>query len=550
MKKKTDVPNAQKAGSDTASVVAKTNSRVIHETDVLLIGGGIMSATLGTWLQELEPNWSITMVEQMESVAEESSNGWNNAGTGHSALMELNYTPQRADGSVSIEKAIDINEAFQVSRQFWAHQVKCGVLTQPKSFINTVPHMSFVWGDDNVNFLRARYRALQQNPLFRGMRYSEDHEQIKAWAPLVMEGRDPQQKIAATRTEAGTDVNYGEITRQLISSLQVHKNFALQLNTVVRRFRQNADKSWTVTVSDANNSHAKRTIKAKFIFIGAGGAALKLLQQTKIPQAKEYAGFPVGGQFLVCENPEVVGHHLAKVYGQADVGAPPMSVPHIDTRVIDGKRVILFGPFATFSTRFLKNGSLWDLLASINKSNIMPMINVGMDNFDLVKYLVSQVLQKDKDRHAALREYYPMAQKGDWRLWQAGQRVQIIKRDAEKGGVLRLGTEVVSDDEGTVAALLGASPGASTAAPIMLQLLEKVFKEKMQTAAWQAKIKAVVPTYGSRLNEHPQAIEETLAHTSEVLELSYVPVRDADPTPQPQAKPQPVVVNEMADIAL
>ncbi|UGS39734.1 malate dehydrogenase (quinone) [Pseudocitrobacter corydidari] len=550
MKKKTAVPNAQKAGSDTASVVAKTNSRVIHETDVLLIGGGIMSATLGTWLQELEPNWSITMVEQMESVAEESSNGWNNAGTGHSALMELNYTPQKADGSVSIEKAIDINEAFQVSRQFWAHQVKRGVLTQPKSFINTVPHMSFVWGDANVNFLRARYRALQQNPLFRGMRYSEDHQQIKEWAPLVMEGRDPQQKIAATRTEAGTDVNYGEITRQLISSLQMHKNFNLQLNTVVRRFRQNADKSWTITVSDANNSHAKRTIKAKFIFIGAGGAALKLLQQTKIPQAKEYAGFPVGGQFLVCENPDVVNHHLAKVYGQADVGAPPMSVPHIDTRVIDGKRVILFGPFATFSTRFLKNGSLWDLLASINKSNIMPMINVGMDNFDLVKYLVSQVLQKDKDRHAALREYYPMAQKGDWRLWQAGQRVQIIKRDAQKGGVLRLGTEVVSDDEGTVAALLGASPGASTAAPIMLQLLEKVFHEKMQTAAWQAKIKAVVPTYGSRLNEHPQAIEETLAHTSEVLELSYVPVRDADPTPQPQTKSQPVVVNEMADIAL
>lgn len=550
MKKKTAVPNAQKAGSDTASVVAKTNSRVIHETDVLLIGGGIMSATLGTWLQELEPNWSITMVEQMESVAEESSNGWNNAGTGHSALMELNYTPQKADGSVSIEKAIDINEAFQVSRQFWAHQVKRGVLTQPKSFINTVPHMSFVWGDANVNFLRARYRALQQNPLFRGMRYSEDHQQIKEWAPLVMEGRDPQQKIAATRTEAGTDVNYGEITRQLISSLQMHKNFNLQLNTVVRRFRQNADKSWTITVSDANNSHAKRTIKAKFIFIGAGGAALKLLQQTKIPQAKEYAGFPVGGQFLVCENPDVVNHHLAKVYGQADVGAPPMSVPHIDTRVIDGKRVILFGPFATFSTRFLKNGSLWDLLASINKSNIMPMINVGMDNFDLVKYLVSQVLQKDKDRHAALREYYPMAQKGDWRLWQAGQRVQIIKRDAQKGGVLRLGTEVVSDDEGTVAALLGASPGASTAAPIMLQLLEKVFHEKMKTAAWQAKIKAVVPTYGSRLNEHPQAIEETLAHTSEVLELSYVPVRDADPTPQPQTKSQPVVVNEMADIAL
>ena len=550
MKKKIAVPNAQQTGSETISVATKAKTRVVHETDVLLIGGGIMSATLGTWLQELEPDWSITMVEQMESVAEESSNGWNNAGTGHSALMELNYTPQKADGSVSIEKAIDINEAFQISRQFWAHQVTRGVLTQPKSFINTVPHMSFVWGDDNVNFLRARYRALQKSPLFNGMRYSEDHEQIKQWAPLVMEGRDPQQKIAATRTEAGTDVNYGEITRQMINALKTHDRFTLQLNTVVRRFRRNADNSWNVTVSDANNSHEKRTIKAKFIFIGAGGAALKLMQQTKIPQAKEYAGFPVGGQFLVCDNPEVVNHHLAKVYGQASVGAPPMSVPHIDTRIIDGKRVVLFGPFATFSTRFLKNGSLWDLLASTNKSNILPMLNVGLDNFDLVKYLVGQVLQKDKDRHAALRAYYPMAKKQDWRLWQAGQRVQIIKRDARIGGVLRLGTEVVSDDEGTVAALLGASPGASTAAPIMLDLLEKVFKDKMQTAEWQEKIRAVVPTYGSTLTENPHLIDKTLAYTSEVLGLHHEVAREADPVPAVQVPAKPLEVKEVADIAL
>ena len=550
MKKNKAVPNAQNSGTETVSVTTKAKTREVHETDVLLIGGGIMSATLGTWLQELEPDWSITMVEQMESVAEESSNGWNNAGTGHSALMELNYTPQKADGSVSIEKAIDINEAFQISRQFWAHQVTRGVLTQPKSFINTVPHMSFVWGDDNVNFLRARYRALQKSPLFNGMRYSEDHEQIKQWAPLVMEGRDPQQKIAATRTEAGTDVNYGEITRQMINALKTHDRFTLQLNTVVRRFRRNADNRWNVTVSDANNSHEKRTIKAKFIFIGAGGAALKLMQQTKIPQAKEYAGFPVGGQFLVCDNPEVVNHHLAKVYGQASVGAPPMSVPHIDTRIIDGKRVVLFGPFATFSTRFLKNGSLWDLLASTNKSNILPMLNVGLDNFDLVKYLVGQVLQKDKDRHAALRAYYPMAKKQDWRLWQAGQRVQIIKRDARIGGVLRLGTEVVSDDEGTVAALLGASPGASTAAPIMLDLLEKVFKDKMQTAEWQEKIRAVVPTYGSTLTENPHLIDKTLAYTSEVLGLHHEVAREADPVPAVQVPAKPLEVKEVADIAL
>ena len=543
MKKKMAVPSSPAVGSNTP----RTNTRHEQETDVLLIGGGIMSATLGTWLQELEPDWSITMVEQMSSVAEESSNGWNNAGTGHAALMELNYTPQTASG-INIDKAVDINESFQISRQFWAHQVTRGILSKPKSFINSVPHMSFVWGEDNVNFLRARYAALQQSELFRGIRYSEDHQQIKEWAPLVMEGRDPQQKVAATRTEVGTDVNYGEITRQLIAGLQTHDNFSLQLGTVVRRFKRNADKSWTVTLADADNRRQKRVIKAKFIFIGAGGAALTLLQETGIPQAKEYAGFPVGGQFLVCENPEVVNHHLAKVYGQAEVGAPPMSVPHIDTRIIDGKRVVLFGPFATFSTRFLKNGSLWDLLASTNTSNILPMLNVGLDNFDLVKYLISQVMQKDNDRHEALREYYPEANKEDWRLWQAGQRVQIIKRNGKKG-VLRLGTEVVSDDEGTVAALLGASPGASTAAPIMLQLMEKVFKEKVQSPAWQAKLKEIIPSYGLRLDGNPAAIEQALAWTSGVLQLHYEPVTMVDQVPLAQLKPLSGD-KPMADIAL
>ncbi|VFS78095.1 Malate:quinone oxidoreductase [Kluyvera cryocrescens] len=295
MKKNKAVPNAQKSGTEKVSVATKAKARVVHETDVLLIGGGIMSATLGTWLQELEPDWSITMVEQMESVAEESSNGWNNAGTGHSALMELNYTPQKADGSVSIEKAIDINEAFQISRQFWAHQVTRGVLTQPKSFINTVPHMSFVWGDDNVNFLRARYRALQKSPLFNGMRYSEDHEQIKQWAPLVMEGRDPQQKIAATRTEAGTDVNYGEITRQMINALKKHDRFTLQLNTVVRRFHRNADNSWNVTVSDANNSHAKRTIKGQVYLYRCRRCGAEIDAADQNSAGERVRGLPGGG---------------------------------------------------------------------------------------------------------------------------------------------------------------------------------------------------------------------------------------------------------------
>lgn len=553
MKKVTAMLFTMAVGLNVVSMAAKAKAAQEQETDVLLIGGGIMSATLGTYLQELEPQWSMTMVERLDGVAQESSNGWNNAGTGHSALMELNYTPKKADGSISIEKAVEINEAFQISRQFWAYQVSNGVMHEPHSFITTVPHMSFVWGDENVNFLRARYAALQQSTLFRGMRYSEDHAQIKEWAPLVMEGRDPQQKVAATRTEIGTDVNYGEITRQLIASLQKKPNFALQLSTEVRGFKRNADNSWTVTVADLKNNETEHDIKAKFVFIGAGGAALKLLQETDIPEAKGYAGFPVGGQFLVADNPDVVNRHLAKVYGQASVGAPPMSVPHIDTRILDGKRVVLFGPFATFSTKFLKNGSLWDLLSSTTTSNFMPMVNVGLDNFDLVKYLVSQVMLSDDDRFAALQEYYPQAKKEDWRLWQAGQRVQIIKSDAEKGGVLRLGTEVVSDKEGTIAALLGASPGASTAAPIMLHLMEKVFKDKVASPEWQAKLKTIIPSYGTRLNGNVAATEQELQYTSEVLGLKYDKPQVADEAPKPQLKPQAQPQPEqkaVADIAL
>ncbi|HAT6804340.1 TPA: malate dehydrogenase (quinone) [Citrobacter freundii] len=551
MKKVTAMLFSMAVGLNAVSMAAKAKATEEQETDVLLIGGGIMSATLGTYLQELEPDWSMTMVERLDGVAQESSNGWNNAGTGHSALMELNYTPKKADGSISTEKAVEINEAFQISRQFWAHQVKNGVMHDPRSFITTVPHMSFVWGDENVNFLRARYTALQQSTLFRGMRYSEDHAQIKEWAPLVMEGRDPKQKVAATRTERGTDVNYGEITRQLIASLQKKPNFALELSTEVRGFQHNDDNTWTVTVVDLKNGEAEHKIKARFVFIGAGGAALKLLQETGIPEAKEYAGFPVGGQFLVAENPDVVNRHLAKVYGQASVGAPPMSVPHIDTRILDGKRVVLFGPFATFSTKFLKNGSLWDLLSSTTPSNFMPMVNVGMDNFDLVKYLISQVMLSDDDRFDALKEYYPQAKKADWRLWQAGQRVQIIKRDEDKGGVLRLGTEVVSDKEGTVAALLGASPGASTAAPIMLHLMETVFKDKVNTPQWQAKLKTIIPSYGTKLNGNVEATQQELQYTSEVLGLKYDKPQTVDIPPKAQLKPQAQPARkEVADIAL
>ncbi|WP_147197851.1 malate dehydrogenase (quinone) [Pantoea sp. MBD-2R] len=513
----------------TLSLTALLVSSALHaettpeKTDVLLIGGGIMSASLGTLLEDVQPDWKQIMVEKLDGVALESSNGWNNAGTGHSANMELNYTPERADGTIDVSKALEINEAFMISRQFWTSQVKSGVLNNPHSFINSTPHMSFVWGDANVEYLSKRYAALQKTTLFQGMKFSTDQDQIKQWAPLIIEGRDPKQKVAATWTPVGTDVNYGEITRQLVGSLKKNDNFKLETSSEVTEFKRNGDNSWHVTIKDTKNG-AERTVDAKYVFIGAGGGALKLLQKTGIPEGDNYAGFPVGGSFLVTENPEIANRHVEKVYGQASVGAPPMSVPHLDSRTLDGKRVVLFGPFATFSTKFLKNGSLFDLLSTTTTSNVIPMTHVGLDNFDLVKYLVGQVMLSDDDRFAALKEYYPDAKKEDWKLIQAGQRVQIIKKDADKGGVLKLGTEIVTDQQKTVAALLGASPGASTAAPIAINVMKKLFPEQFNSPAWQEKIRNVVPSYGQTLNGNTALTQKVWDDTAATLQLTKPPV--------------------------
>ena len=500
-----------------ASVQAAETKKV----DVLLVGGGIMSSTLAIWLNELEPGWSMELVERLDKVANESSNGWNNAGTGHSALAELNYTPEK-DGKVDITKAVEINESFQITRQFLAWQVKNGVLKNPRSFINSTPHMSFVWGDDNIRFLKKRYEALQASPLFRPMQYSEDPEQIKKWVPLMMDGRDPQQKLAVTWTPIGTDVNFGEITRQYVDYLQTRPNFSLKLSSEVEDITRNDDGSWRVEYKNLKDG-SKSTTDAKFLFIGAGGAALPLLQKSGIAEAKDYAGFPVGGSFLVTDNQDIALQHMAKAYGIASTGAPPMSVPHLDTRVLDGKRVILFGPFATFSTKFLKEGSYLDLFASMSLHNTWPMMRVGLREFDLVKYLVGQVMQSDDDRFAALQTYFPKAKKEDWRLWQAGQRVQIIKKDENQGGVLKLGTEVVASKDGTIAGLLGASPGASTAPPIMLDLMQKVFKDRLASSAWQEKLKQIIPSYGMHLNDHPDLVAKEWAYTNEVLQLAPAP---------------------------
>ncbi|MBS1014623.1 malate:quinone oxidoreductase [Acetobacter persici] len=500
-------------------MMSSTTTDPSSSVDVVLIGGGVMSATLGVFLRQLQPDWRISIFERLDNVAEESSDAWNNAGTGHSALCELNYTPQKADGSVDISKAVAVNEAFQISRQFWSHLVESKVIASPRDFITPVPHMSFVWGEANVAFLRKRHEALNAHPLFAGMEYSEDPAQMAQWMPLVMQARPPGQPLAVTRSLNGTDVNYGALTRLLFSYLTETAGCTLHTQHDVLNIKRGPDGRWQVLVQDLR-LNTQRTVSARFVFIGAGGGALSLLQKTGIPEAKGVGGFPVSGQFLRCTNPEIVAQHHAKVYGKASVGAPPMSVPHLDTRMIDGKPALLFGPYAGFSTRFLKYGSLMDLPRSIRPDNIKAILSVARDNWPLTKYLIQQVMQSSSERMSALRDFVPTARSKDWELVVAGQRVQIIKEDAEKGGVLQFGTEVISSADGSVAALLGASPGASTAAPIMLTVLKKCFAEKLPE--WDAKLKAMIPSYGQTLANNPELCAELRDKTTKVLQLEEV----------------------------
>ncbi|AQV15666.1 malate dehydrogenase (quinone) [Acinetobacter pittii] len=485
--------------------------------DAVLVGGGIMSATLGTYFTELEPNWQIRMYERLDQVAQESSNGFNNAGTGHSGFMEMNYTEEK-NGKMEIAKAEKVASQFEVAKQFWSYQVKQGVLAEPKSFINPVPHIAFVWGD-NVQFLEKRYAAMIQSPLFKGMKFTEDPAVIKQWAPLVMNDRDPSQKVAATRMDVGSDVNYGSITKQLVGHLNQNPNFKLQTSTEVTGISQNDDKTWSVSFKNLKTGKVDH-VKTRFVFIGAGGAAVKLLQLTGLPEAKQYAGFPVGGEFLITDNPKITAEHTAKVYGRAELGAPPMSVPHIDTRYIDGKKYVLFGPFATYSNKFLKNGSQLDLLASTNKNNVLPMTTVGLENLDLVKYLVSQVMMSDEDRLNELRKYYPDAKAEDWRLSQGGQRVQIIKKEPGKPATLQFGTEIFASKDGAVTALLGASPGASTSPYIMLNLLEKAFPQQTE-GKWNQKLHEIVVSYKQDLSKDPVLLDKVRQYTSSTLGLNY-----------------------------
>jgi len=500
-----------------------------QKTDVVLIGAGAMSTCLGTLLNQLDPSLKISMIERLDHVAMESTDSMNNAGTGHAGYCELNYTPEDEDGNIEISKALEINAAFEISLQFWATLVEKNILPEPAKFINPVPHQSFVWGDDNVEYLRNRYELLCAQHQFADLEFSDDPAVINEWLPLVMQNREPNEKVAATRMRYGSDVNFGQIATSMTDYLVQQDGFELRLNTHVDDLTQLEDGTWDVLLIDKEG--VKKTINTKFVFLGVGGGALPLLQKSDIPECDGYAGFPVSGHWLVCEKPEIVKQHLAKVYGKAAIGAPPMSVPHLDARVLSSdddtinnpnglpKKALLFGPFAGFTTKFLKYGSNFDLIKATNFDNIKPMTMVGLRNVDLTRYLISESMQSHSQRVASLRNYFPDAKEEDWKLASAGQRVQIIKKCEDKGGTLEFGTEVVTSSDGTLAALLGASPGASITVKTMIEIIENCFSEQYQKEGWQAKIKAMVPSYQKSLIDDVALLKSVRKRTLSVLEL-------------------------------
>jgi len=476
------------------------NPSFVDNPDVVLIGSGIMSANLGALLKRLDPKLSIQVYEAADELAYESSNGWNNAGTGHAGICELSYTPIPKDGSpVKVQKVIDIFQEFEQSLQFWGHAVASGMIDNPREFINPVQHISFVHGQDQVEFLKSRFAGMSAHHFFASMEFTTDRAKIGSWAPLLTEGRDPAVPIAATKMDGGTDINFGNVSRKLLAWLAKQPGCAVAASHKVVGLEKVGPVSdrpasgWKVTTRDTKTG-TERTVQTKFVFVGAGGGSILLLQMAGLPEAKGLGGFPIGGHWLVCDKPEIVAKHQAKVYGQNLPEAPTMAVPHLDTRILDGKKTLLFGPFAAWTTRFLhRTGSWTDLPRSVKPHNLTTLLKIAATNFPLVKYLLQQGTQSMAARMKVMHIFYPNAKAEDWKLVDGGIRVQAIKKTDGEAGIVHFGTEVLTSADKSMSALLGASPGASVSVDIVLKVIKECFPHLITSP----RMAEIVPTYGT-----------------------------------------------------
>ena len=491
----------------------KSNNIPLHETDVLIVGAGIMGVTLASILKEVDSNLRVDIVEALNKPALESSRAFNNAGTGHAGYCELNYTPLLSNNKIDIQKAIQINTGFEISLQYWSYLTKKYRVFSPKKFIKRVPHISLVNSDKNIAYLKKRYFALKKNPLFKTIEFSSNFKTIEKWIPLF-KGKKSVKKYAATKVEMGTDVNFGEITYQLISILKTKKNFRLRTKHKLTDIKENNDGTWSVKLN------GNKKINANFIFIASGGDSLKILQKTKVHEQSGYAGFPVNGQWLICKNPKVVAMHKAKVYGKAEIGSPPMSAPHLDLRVIDGKDILMFGPFASFTSKFLISGSFFDLIGSIKFHNLKTLLMVFIKEWPLVIYLIKQSFKNHRSRMNDLKKFYPEANSKDWQLEKAGIRVQIMKQDRKKVPKLEFGTEIIFSQKNNLAALLGASPGASISVKSMIEVAERCLLNKNKSDDWKKKIKKMIPSYGIDLNKNPSLLRKIRSRNQKTLGIN------------------------------
>lgn len=468
---------------------------------VIVIGAGIMGTTFAVLAKELAPELDVTILERLEGPGAGNSWVFNNAGTGHEANCELNYTPVDEE-VISVEKALKIHAQFNVAKQFWAYLVNKGAIQDPKTFINQTKHCTIV-SESAIEELRLRFKEMSAHHFFEHMQYSEDFDEIERWLPYLMEGRPRHEKMAATVIETGTDVNFGALTEQMANYAVNELGVKIEYGTHVKRVHRSPAGSWLVETERMGNAVQ---YKADVLFVGAGGGAFPLLKKSHLPFRARFSGFPVGGRFLQAAiTREQADQYRAKTYGKAKVGAPPMSVPHLDLRVANGQHYLLFGPFASFKPVLEKGRGFIDYLRSMRLHDLPGLLNVALEHFPLVKYLVSETFKGESSMLAELENFAPgISRKFDWKAVEAGQRVQIIK-----DGDLQMGTEIIVSSDKTYGTLLGASPGASVSPEVMLRCLEQLLPAVVAGDEARQKLKDIFPEDSlDTLSHNPERYRE------------------------------------------